>query len=75
MKSIMTSVTPYLCGKIATGQCKILVRKSAPKEVLFKAYIYATKPKSLEVEVKIEKDNFDDFDFIEVNGIKFKREK
>ena len=45
MKSIMTSVTPYLCGKIATGQCKILVRKSAPKEVLFKAYIYATKPK------------------------------
>lgn len=31
------------------------------------------KPKSLEVEVKIEKDNFDDFDFIEVNGIKFKK--
>ena len=45
MKSIMTSVTPYLCGKIAAGQCKILVRKSAPKEVPFKAYIYATKPK------------------------------
>ena len=31
------------------------------------------KPKSLEVEVKIEKDNFDDFDFIEINGHKFKR--
>lgn len=31
------------------------------------------KPKSLEVEVKIEKDNFDDFDSIEVNGIKFKK--
>ena len=31
------------------------------------------KPKSLEVEVKIEKDNFDDFDFIEINGHKFKK--
>ena len=31
------------------------------------------KPKSLEVEVKIEKDNFDDFDFIKINGHKFKR--
>lgn len=33
------------------------------------------KPKSLEVEVKIEKDNFGDFDYIFINGIKFKREK
>lgn len=33
------------------------------------------KPKSLEVEVKIEKDNFGDFDYIVINGIKFKREK
>ena len=31
------------------------------------------KPKSLEVEIKIEKDNFDDFDFIEINGYKFKK--
>lgn len=31
------------------------------------------KPKSLEVEVKVEKDNFEDFDFIIINGIKFKR--
>lgn len=31
------------------------------------------KPKSLEVEVKIEEDNFDDFDFIEINGHKFKK--
>lgn len=45
MKSIMTSVSPYLCEKIANGNCKILVRKSAPKEVPFKDYIYATKPK------------------------------
>lgn len=31
------------------------------------------KPRSLEVEVKIEKDNFDDFDYIIINGHKFKR--
>lgn len=31
------------------------------------------KPKSLEVEVKIEKDNFDDFDYIVINGHKFKK--
>lgn len=31
------------------------------------------KPKSLEVEVKIEKDNFEDFDSIVINGIKFKK--
>lgn len=45
MKSIMTAVSPYLCEKIASGECKILVRKSVPKEVPFKDYIYATKPK------------------------------
>jgi predicted transcriptional regulator len=42
----MTSVSPYLCGKITNGQCKMLVRKSAPKEVPFKAYIYCTKTKN-----------------------------
>ena len=31
------------------------------------------KPKNLEVEFKIEKDNFDDFDYIVVNGHRFKR--
>lgn len=30
------------------------------------------KPKSIEVEIKIEKDNFDDFDFIIINEHKFK---
>ena len=45
MKSIMTAVSPYLCEKIASSDCKILVKKSAPKEVPFKAYIYATRPK------------------------------
>ena len=45
MKSIVTSVSPYLCEKIASGDCKILVKKSAPKETPFKAYIYAIRPK------------------------------
>lgn len=31
------------------------------------------KPKSLEVEFKIEKDNFGDFDYIIINGHKFKK--
>lgn len=43
MKSIITSVSPYLCEKIVSGDCKILVKKSAPKEVPFKCYIYCTK--------------------------------
>lgn len=46
MKSIITSVSPYLCGKVASGDCKILVKKSAPKEVPFKDYIYCTKTKN-----------------------------
>lgn len=31
------------------------------------------KPKSLEVEVKIEKDDLGDFDYIVINGHKFKK--
>ena len=31
------------------------------------------KPKSLEVEVKIEKDNFDDLNYIIINGHRFKK--
>lgn len=43
MKSIITSVSPYLCEKIVSDDCKILVKKTAPKEVPFKAYIYMTQ--------------------------------
>lgn len=46
MKNIITSVSPYLCGKIASGDCKILLKKSTPKEVPFRAYIYCTKTKN-----------------------------
>ena len=45
MKSILISIQPKWCEKIASGEKTIEVRKSAPKEVPFKAYIYATRPK------------------------------
>ena len=43
MKSVLISIRPKWCEKIASGQKTIEVRKSAPKEVPFKAYIYETK--------------------------------
>lgn len=56
MKKILISVRPKWCEKIChvigkeeagkpIYEKRIEVRKSAPKEVPFKAYIYATKPK------------------------------
>lgn len=45
MKSVLISIKPQWCEKIASGEKTIEVRKFAPKEVPFKAYIYATKPK------------------------------
>lgn len=48
MKSILISIRPQWCEKIASGEKTIgektiEVRKTAPKEVPFKAYIYCTK--------------------------------
>ena len=45
MKSVLISIRPQWCDKIASGQKTIEVRKTAPKEVPFKAYIYCTKEK------------------------------
>ena len=45
MESVLTSIRPKWCEKIVNGKKTIEVRKSAPKEVPFKAYIYATRPK------------------------------
>ena len=42
MKSVLISFRPQWCEKIASGKKTIEVRKSAPKEVPFKAYIYCT---------------------------------
>lgn len=43
MKSVLISIRPQWCEKIVSGEKTIEVRKSAPKEVPFKAYIYMTK--------------------------------
>ena len=45
MKSVLISIKPEWVGKITRGKKTIEVRKSAPKEVPFKAYIYMTKKK------------------------------
>nr|DAI85890.1 MAG TPA: helix-turn-helix domain-containing protein [Caudoviricetes sp.] len=45
MKSVLISIRPQWCEKIASGKKTIEVRKTAPKEVPFKAYIYCTKGK------------------------------
>ncbi len=42
MKKILISIRPQWCEKIASGKKTIEVRKSAPKEVPFKAYIYCS---------------------------------
>ena len=52
MKSIMLSIRPKWVEKIASGKKTIEVRKSAPKEVPFKAYIYETKKEHLRVVFK-----------------------
>ena len=45
MKCIILSIRPKWVEKIASGKKTIEVRKTAPKEVPFKAYIYCTKDK------------------------------
>lgn len=45
MKNILIAIRPKWVEKIASGQKTIEVRKTAPKETPFKAYIYCTKGK------------------------------
>lgn len=45
MKSVLISIRPQWVEKIASGQKTIEVRKTAPQQVSFKAYIYCTKGK------------------------------
>lgn len=42
MKSVLISIKPKWVDKIASGEKTIEVRKTAPKEVPFKAYIYCS---------------------------------
>ena len=43
MKSVLIAIRPQWVEKIANGEKTIEVRKTAPKEVPFKAYIYETQ--------------------------------
>ena len=43
MKSVLISIRPQWVEKIASGEKTIEVRKTAPKEVPFKCYIYMTQ--------------------------------
>ena len=43
MRAILMSIKHKWCEKIFSGEKTVEVRKSAPKEVPFKAYIYETK--------------------------------
>lgn len=44
MRAVMKSVSPRICEKVASGDCTILVSKTAPKcDAPFKGYIYCTK--------------------------------
>ena len=45
MKTILMSIQPKWCELISSGQKTIEVRKTAPKEVPFKVYIYCAKDK------------------------------
>lgn len=45
MKSVLISLRPKWCDLTASGEKTIEARKTAPKEVPFKGYIYATRPK------------------------------
>ena len=45
MKSVLISIEPKWCELIASGKKTIEVRKTAPKQVPFKAYIYETYEK------------------------------
>lgn len=47
MKAVLISIQPKWVEKIANGKKTIEVRKTAPKQVPFKCYIYATKKKHL----------------------------
>lgn len=62
MKSVLISIRPEWVEKIVNGEKTIEVRKSAPKELPFKAYIYCTKDRKNLLPIEhgkvLEKVNF-----------------
>lgn len=47
MKAVLISIQPKWVEKIANGEKTIELRKTAPKEVPFKCYIYCTNAKTI----------------------------
>lgn len=69
MKSVMLSIKPQWCEKIASGEKTIEVRKSAPKEVPFKCYIYCCKDNAQEIVLlKDYKNRFSFGDYRNADG-------
>ena len=58
MRSVIIAIRPKWAERIASGQKTIEVRKTAPQEVPFKAYIYCTKGKPYLYRVD-DDDNFE----------------
>lgn len=69
MKSILISIRPQWCEKIASGEKTIEVRKSAPKETPFKCYIYCCKDNAQEIVLlKDYKNRFSFGDYRNADG-------
>lgn len=49
MKSVLISIQPKWCELIVSGKKTIEVRKTAPKDTLFKVYMYCTKERMTRV--------------------------
>nr|DAJ44877.1 MAG TPA: helix-turn-helix domain-containing protein [Caudoviricetes sp.] len=69
MKSVLISIKPQWCEKIASGRKTIEVRKSAPKETPFKCYIYCCKDNVKEIVLlKDYKNRFSFGDYRNADG-------
>ena len=69
MKSILMSIQPKWVEKIINGEKTIEVRKTAPKEVPFKVYVYCTKEKFRYTKEEIYANvNYDWADYYKLKG-------
>ena len=69
MKSVLISIKPQWCEKIASGRKTIEVRRTAPKEVPFKCYIYCCKDNAqIIVLLKDYKNRFSFGDYRNADG-------
>ena len=71
MKSVLISIQPKWCEKIANGEKLVDVRKTRPKiETPFKCYIYCAKSKTMgDIILCKSKENSEFFGFNKVVGI------